>query len=229
MLVGSNQPYLLPYLAYWQLMNRVDYYVISDNMNFIRHGYINRNYILSEGKRSLFTLEVLGVHQDTPINQVDVGRNRKKILRTIASIYQKAPYFKKTFPIMEDIFTNEEKNLAIFLGHSIKKIAHFLEMDTKFIYLSDLQGETPLKAQARTIDICKRLNADHYINAIGGQELYNRDDFAKEEIKLSFLKMDAIEYKQFENDFIPDLSILDVMMFNSKDEIKKMLGNYSLV
>jgi len=229
MTLGSNQPYLFPYIGYWQLMNISDIYVISDSMQYIRKGYINRNNILFEGKRHLFTLEVLGVHTETLINEVTVGRSPLKIIRTIAHAYKKAPYFEEVYPMLEEIFLNDEKNLAKYLANSIEKIAQYLGMDTKFIYLSDLQGETSLRGQDRVIDICKRVNADHYINAIGGQELYDKKDFLQEGIKLNFLKTGDIEYKQFYDEFVPNLSIIDVMMFNSKEEIKEILKEYVLV
>lgn len=229
MTVGSNQPYLFPYIGYWQLMNLADVYVVSDSMQYIKKGYVNRNSILIDGKKHLFTLEALGVHTDTLINEVQVGNNRKKIAKSIYNAYVKAPYFKEVYPMIEEVLFYEEKNLARYLGNSLQKIAAYLEMDTKFIYLSELQGETSLKAQERTIDINKRLNADHYINAIGGQELYSKDDFLNENIKLSFLKTENIEYKQFKNEFVPYLSIIDIMMFNSKEQIQEMLKAYSLV
>lgn len=229
MTLGSNQPYLFPYIGFWQLMNISDIYVISDSMQYMRKGYINRNNILFEGKRHLFTLEVLGVHTETLINEVTVGRSPLKIIRTIAHAYKKAPYFEEVYPMLEEIFLNDEKNLAKYLANSIEKIAQYLDMDTKFIYLSDLQGETSLRGQDRVIDICKRVKADRYINAIGGQELYDKKDFLQEGIKLNFLKTGDIEYKQFYDEFVPNLSIIDVMMFNSKDEIKEILKKYVLV
>ena len=102
-------------------------------------------------------------------------------------------------------------------------------MDTKFIYLSDLQGETSFRGQERTMDICKRVNADHYINSIGGQELYDKNSFSKSGITLNFLSPQTIEYKQFNNEFVPNLSIIDIMMFNSKEEIKGMLKKFVLI
>ena len=84
--------------------------------------------------------------------------------------------------------------------------------------------------QDRTIAICKRMNADYYINAIGGQELYDKKDFFEEGITLNFLKTGDIEYMQFNNGFVPPyLSIIDILMFNSKEEIKKMLTQFTLV
>ncbi len=229
MIVGSNQPYIFPYIGYWQLINLADIYVISDSMQYIKKGYINRNNILLNGQIHRFSLEVLGVHEDTLINGVSVGRNRKKISSTISHAYMKAPYFKDVYPVIKGILLNEEKNLARYIGHSIVEIAKYIEIETKFIYLSDLQGETTLKSQDRTIDICKRANASEYINAIGGQHLYNKEDFLNEGMKLSFLKTDEIVYKQFYNEFIPNLSIVDILMFNSKESVQEMLQNFTLV
>ncbi len=229
MTAGSNQPYLFPYIGYWQLMSLSDVYVISDSMQYIKKGYVNRNNILVDNKRHLITLEVIGAKSKKQINEVEVGSNRKKILNSIFHAYKKAPYFETIFPMIEKILLYEERNLAKFLGNSIETIASYLDIKPKFIYLSELQGDTPLRAQARTIDICKRVNADHYVNAIGGQNLYNKKDFEKEEIRLNFLKTGDIEYKQFGNQFIPNLSIIDIMMFNSREEIKTMLQEYILI
>lgn len=229
MIVGSNQPYLFPYIGYWQLLNIANVFVLSDSMQYIKKGYINRNYILINGKRHRYTLEVLGVHSDTLINEIRVGNNATKILKSIFNAYKKAPYFEEIFPMLEQIFLNKEKNLAKYVGYSIERVARYLEMDTTFIYLNDLQGKTTLRAQDRTIDICKKLNADQYINSIGGQKLYSKEAFKAHGIKLNFIKTELIEYGQFHNEFVPNLSIIDVLMFNSKEEIKEMLQKYVLI
>lgn len=230
MTIGIHQPYFFPYIGYWQLMNIADIYVIADSMQYGKQGYSNRNNILINKNRYLFTLEVFGVHAATHINHVQVGRNSNQIIKSIFHAYKKAPYFEEIYPMLEEILLNDEKNLAKYVGYSIERVAQYLDIDTNIIYLSDLQqGETSLKGQDRVIDICKRLNADRYINAIGGQELYNKVNFLKEEIKLNFLKIGNIEYKQFNNEFVSNLSIIDVMMFNSKKEIKEMLNRYELI
>ena len=227
--MGNHQPYLFPYIGYWQLINLTDIYVIADNVQYIKKGYINRNYILNNRKPHRFTLEVQGVHLGIPINEVRVGNNAKKILKTIFHTYTKAPYFSDVYPMIEEILLNDEKNLARYVGYSIENISDYLDMDTKFIYESDLDVDYSLGAQSGIINICKILNTDQYINAIGGQELYKKEDFEKEGIVLNFLKTEEITYKQFNDEFVPNLSIIDVMMFNSKDEIKNMLEGYKLV
>ncbi len=228
MLVASNQPYLFPYIGYWQLMNLADSFVISDSMQYIKKGYINRNYILLNGERHRFTMEVMGVHGTSLINEVGVGKNARKIESTIKHAYKNAPYFNDVFPIINDLLHFQEKNLARYLGNSMQGIANYLGMKTKFVYLSDLQGDTELKAQNRTIDICKRMQADKYVNAIGGQSLYDKDSFKKEGMELSFLEVADVKYKQFYNEFVPHLSIIDVLMFNSKVQTKQLLEQYTL-
>lgn len=229
MIIGNQQPYLFPYIGYWQLINLVDMYVIADNVQYIKKGYINKNYILLNNKSHRFTLEAHGVHFGKLISEIKVGNNAKKILKTIFHAYTNAPYFSDVYPMLENILLNDEKNLAKYVGYSIKRIADYLNIDTKFINESDLDVDCYLAAQQGIINICKIFDADQYINAIGGQKLYNKERFGKDDIVLNFLKTEEIIYKQFNDEFISNLSIIDVMMFNSKDEIKNMLERYKLV
>ncbi|MCT7650802.1 WbqC family protein [Aliarcobacter butzleri] len=229
MTIAIMQPYLFPYIGYWQLINAVDTFVIYDDVNFIKQGYINRNSILSNGKSQQFTLELIGASSNKLIKEIEIGNNANKILKTIKQNYIKAPYFEIVFPMIEDILNQEEKNLAKFIGYSLQQISNYLILDTKFIYSSEIEKDNSLKAQDKVLEICNILKADKYINAIGGQELYNKEIFKENGIELNFLKIELVEYKQFKNDFVPYLSIIDILMFNSKDEIKNMLVRYELV
>ena len=123
----------------------------------------------------------------------------------------------------------EENNMAKFLEFSIRIICKYLLIDTCILISSEIEKNNTLHRQDRVIEICKRLEADEYINAIGGQSLYNFEDFAAQRIMLKFLKTGEIKYKQFGDSFVPNLSIIDVMMFNSVEEIHKMLENYNLI
>lgn len=230
MTLGNHQPYFFPYLGYWQLMNATDVYVIADNVQYSKKGYTNRNNILMNGNKHLISLEVMGVRLGMHINEVGVGNNAPKILKTLMHTYKKAPYFDEVFPMLESILLNDEKNLAKYLGNSLETVADYLGIETRFIYESDLNVDPSLKLQTDIIPvICKMFNADHFINAIGGQELYTKEGFLEKGLKLNFLQMGEIEYKQFKGEFVPNLSIIDVMMFNTKDEIKEMLSRYTLI
>ena len=229
MTIAIMQPYFFPYIGYWQLLNEVDTFVIFDDVNFIKKGYINRNSILINGEAQHFTLELLGASQNKYIHQIEVGENRYKLLKTIERAYKNAPQYETVLPLLESILNVQEKNLSRFLGDALTHIANFLEIETEFIYSSNINKNTDLKAQDKIIDIAQRLNATKYINAIGGKELYNKDKFKESEIELFFLETELSEYKQFKNDFVPYLSIIDIMMFNSVSEIKKMLNTFKLV
>ena len=229
MKIAVMQPYFFPYIGYWQLINSVDIFIIYDDVNFIKRGYINRNNILINNVKHLFTLALIKSSQNKKINEILIGKNNKKILRTIEQSYLKAPFFHDIFPIIEDIFSNKEKDLSKFLGNSLQIFSKYLDINTKFEYSSMIMNDKSLQAQDRLIEISKILNATDYINAIGGEQLYDKNAFSDAGINLSFIQTELINYKQFNNKFIPNLSIIDVMMFNSKEDIKEMLKKYTLV
>lgn len=223
MKLAIMQPYLFPYIGYWQLINAVDVFVIFDDVSYIKKGYINRNSILLNGQGQRITLELIGASQNKLINEIEIRGNSKKILRTIELSYSKAPYFKEIFPIIEEILNQEEKNLAKFIGYSLEKISNYLKIDTKFLYSSSIKKDNSLKAQNKILDICSKLDAKNYINTIGGVNLYDEDRFKKEGIDLNFLKAKIINYQQFKDEFISHLSIIDVLMFNDIDAVRNML------
>jgi hypothetical protein len=229
MKLGMMQPYFFPYIGYFQLIDTVDVYVIADDLNFIKNGYIKKNNILDNGAPAMISLQLVGASQNRLINEIEVGDNTDKILTGIQRRYAKAPYFKDVFPMLQSILSHKEKNLARFLGYSLIKISGYLGIQTKFVYSSEIEKNNDLKFDARIIDVCKSIGADHYINAIGGKELYSKDDFAEEGIRLNFIDTKEVIYKQFDKEFVPNLSIIDVMMFNSKEEIRKLLQRYELV
>lgn len=229
MTLAIMQPYLFPYIGYWQLINVVDTFVIYDDVNYIKKGYINRNKILLNKKPKQFTVELMGASQNKLINEIEIGNNCIKILKSINQSYVKAPYFKNIFPLIEDIFNQKERNLAKFIGYSLEVISNYLNINTNFIYSSDIEKNNNLKGQDKILDICNKLKAKEYVNAIGGQELYSKDEFISKNIQLNFLKTELIEYEQFQNEFVPYLSIIDIMMFNSISEIKNMLDRYEFI
>lgn len=232
MKLGIMQPYFFPYIGYWQLLNAVDKYVIYDDVNFIKGGWINRNRILMNGEAKMFNVQMQGASPNKLINEVEVSTNeqgQKKLLRSIENNYRKAPYFKDVYSILEEIILSKETNLAKYLEYSIKKVCEYLDIRTEIIISSNIEKDNELKGQDKVIDICKRVGATEYFNAIGGQELYSKKVFKDNNIELRFLNTNDIEYIQFENKFVSNLSIIDVLMFNSKKDIKKILENFELV
>jgi hypothetical protein len=230
MKLGIMQPYFLPYIGYFQLINAVDEYVIYDDVQYIKGGWINRNRQLLNSNDFMFNLILLGSSPNKLINEIVVAENQFKLLKTIELAYKKAPFYFLVFPLLENIINYENRNLAKYIGNSLIQIAAYLNLNTEFIYSSEIKEKNSfLKGQEKVINICSVLNATEYINAIGGQELYDKTEFERHNIKLSFLKTYQIEYKQFKNEFVPNLSILDIIMFNSVEEINAMLNKYELL
>lgn len=232
MKLGIMQPYFIPYIGYWQLMNAVDKYVVYDDVNFIKSGWINRNRILVNGESKYFNIPMVGASSFKLINEVGVNCDIKlveKNLRAIEGAYKKAPYYDSIYPLIKDILSYQCDNIAQFVFNSFKIICDYLNIQTELIVSSTIEKDNELKAQDKVLEICELLGANEYYNAIGGQELYSFEDFEKRGIKLKFLKTDSIEYKQYDNEFQSNLSILDVMMFNSKEEVIEMLNRYTLV
>jgi hypothetical protein len=230
MKVGIMQPYFLPYIGYFQLIKHVEKFVFADDMNFIKGGWINRNNILLGGKPIMIHLQLLGASQNLWIRSIEIAPNSYQLLKTIEVNYRKAPFFKDVFPLIEEIIQYQGRNLARYVGNSLIKISEYLKFDTQFEYEGDnIQSEHVLKSQERLISNCKTFGATKYINAIGGKVLYCKEEFKKNGIELSFLQPRPIEYKQFNHEFVPNLSIVDVLMFNSIEKTNELLMQFDLV
>lgn len=230
--VAIMQPYFLPYIGYFQLVNAVDEFILYDDVSFINKGWINRNNILVGNKANLFTIPLKDASQNKLINEIEIiqdGKWQSKLLKTIEQSYKKAPNFTSFFPILQEIINFPENNISKYIYNSIQKICNYLNINTLIIPSSQVFNNSELKAQSRIIDICKKSNSNHYINPIGGTELYNKVDFEIENIQLNFIKTKPIKYNQFSNEFVPYLSIIDLIMFVNKTEIKLLINEFELV
>lgn len=225
------QPYFFPYLGYWQLLAAVDKYVVYDDVNYIKGGWIARNNILLNGQKHLITLPLENPSSFKKINEIAITGNmkaREKLVRTIQNAYVKAPYYANVMPWVEDLILHSA-TIAELNTQSILKVCDYLGIDTQIIVSSKLDKDNELKGQDKVIHIVKKLGGDAYYNAIGGQELYDKDQFAAEGIQLSFLKAGDISYQQFGNEPVTGLSVIDVLMFNSGEEARRLLSRFELV
>jgi len=226
------QPYFIPYIGYWQLLNAVDQYVIYDDVNFIKGGWINRNRILVNKAPQYFNIPMLGASPNKLINEVGVNQDEKVInknLRIMQAAYGKAPYFNDVFPMIEKMLWCGEAHLASYITLSTRLICDYLNISTKLVISSDIDKNNQLAGQDKVLEICRILGASDYYNAIGGRALYSFEAFKEKGIRLHFLQRNEICYKQFGEQFYPDLSIVDVIMFNPKERVQEMLGEYRLV
>lgn len=232
MILADNQPYFIPYIGYWQLMNAADVYVIADDDQYMKHAWVNRNRILTnKTSETLFSLELVKAPYTEPINQRRIADvyNAEKKLSMIQCSYGKAPFFQAGMELMTNIMMCPERNLAEFLIHSICCIRDYLGITTPMYRESELDLNPEYRCEEGVYEVCQKLGADTYYNAIGGQKLYSKEEFAKRGIQLGFIQTGDIRYRQFGREFIPNLSILDVIMFNSKESIQEMLENYIIV
>lgn len=230
MKIAIMQPYFFPYIGYFQMIKAVDTFVFYDDVNFIKNGWINRNKILINGQASYLTLQLKDASSFKLINQIAFNDNRNRLLKSIIVSYRKAPYFNEVFELVERCFRLDADKVASIAINSIMEVSSYLNLNTAFEVSSEKYADTRgLDRAHRLIEICKRKNANTYINAMGGAELYEKSFFIENNIILAFIKPREISYNQFKNDFVPWLSILDVLMFNSVAEVQMMLDNYDLM
>jgi hypothetical protein len=232
MKLGIMQPYIFPYIGYFQLINAVDKFIIFDDVNYIKKGWINRNRILLNGQEFMITIPLDKASQNKLICEIDLSPDDKwktKLLKTINTAYKKAPQFNIAYPLLESIIDFKNRNLSIFTTNSLEQFCNYLDIKTQIISSSLRYKTTHLKGQNKILEICCTEQATIYINPIGGKEIYQKKAFEEKQIKLVFLKSKQIKYDQFRNEFLPFLSIIDLMMFNTKDQISGYLKEYEYV
>lgn len=231
--LGIMQPYFFPYIGYFQLMKAVDTFIIYDNIEYTKKGWINRNRIWLHDKEIYISLPLKKDSDFLSIVDREISeewnKQKKRIINQIEEAYRKAPYFKEVFPFVIDCLNFNEKNLFLFIENSVRMIATYLNIDTAIIKSSSILGNEEFKGQDKVLKICELQKANTYINAIGGQELYSKEEFKDKGIDLFFIKQKDISYSQFNGNRIPCLSIIDVLMFNNKEEIQILLNQYELI
>jgi hypothetical protein len=229
------QPYIFPYIGYFQLIAAVDRFVFYDDVNFIKKGWINRNNLLVNASSSTFTIPLKKVSQNKLINEIQVDIDDKWLKQFYSTVYfnyKKAPFYDKVIELIEKIIN--ERNKTAFVSdlamQSVINVSEYIGLSTKFEVSSELYSETKgMEKAERLKKICKLNHSDTYINPPGGIELYDKSDFLNSGINLQFIKSQNVTYKQLDGIFVPWLSIIDVLMFNDVDAVKMMLKEYELI
>ncbi len=220
------QPYFLPYIGYFQLIAAVDKFVVYDDVNYIKRGWINRNRILLNGVAHTFTVPVRHASQNTRICDLELSIDelwRSKLLRTLKQAYAKAPCFEQVSPLIDQVISYPTKSLSDYLLHSLRVLVGYLGLETELVNSSSVYRNAELAGQARILDICKQEQADIYVNPMGGVDLYRRDRFSDAGVTLQFLRPRPTSYAQGNGIHVPWLSIVDVLMFNEQAAVKGML------
>jgi len=233
--VAVMQPYIFPYIGYFQLIDAADTFVFYDDVNFIKQGWINRNKVLGTNTPITFTIPLKSISsfkliKDTEINTSLYLKWLKKFLKTLEQTYKKAPYYRSTFELISDILKEDTNNISELSIKRIQVISDYLELGTEFILSSEeFNNSVSLERTERLFHICNDLKAESYINSIGGKALYRKEEFAACNLELKFLKPNLKPYSQFSNTCILGLSIIDVLMFNTKEEVLDLIKGYQLI
>lgn len=219
------QPYFLPFIGYWQLINSCDYFVIYDNIEYTKKGWINRNRFLLNGKCETFSLPLKKASDHLHVDQraLAEGFHMGKLHRKWQAAYRKAPNFDEGMKLIEQATFSPDRNLFNFINYTITSIHQQLGMSSEVIISSSIDIDHSLKSQEKVLAICKALNATDYINPIGGMELYTKDAFWERGIRLHFQKVKPFQYPQFGKEFVPHLSIIDPLMFLGINGTKRLL------
>lgn len=222
------QPYLFPYLGYYQLVAAVDKFVFYDDVNYIKNGWINRNRLLLSGSVNYFTVPLAGASPFQKIHDVKIQNNgiwRRKLLQSMSQSYGKAPCFAAVFDLASSVLERSTDSISDMAKDSVIKVAEYLGLDTEFVETSRLYDNEHLTGTERVLDICQKTQASHYINLPGGRDLYSSDYFDKAGIQLQFIEPELMPYPQSKPPFTPGLSILDVLMWNDIPSVRALLNN----
>ncbi|MDS4016133.1 MAG: WbqC family protein [Candidatus Accumulibacter sp.] len=227
------QPYFLPYIGYYQLIAAVDCFVVYDNIQYTKKGWINRNRILRrDGCTALISLPLKSDSATLEVRQRQLATafQRDRLLNQIREAYHDAPQFARVYPLLEHVVNCSENNLFAYLFHSLTTVCAYLEIATPLLVSSSLPIDHRLHGQDKVLALCRQLAASRYLNPIGGVGLYSRDCFSANGLELKFLQAHPSTYAQRHNDFVPALSIVDVMMFNPLADVRRQLAqDYELL
>jgi hypothetical protein len=227
------QPYAFPYFGYFCLIESSDMIVFYDDVNHIKRGWINRNKILLNNEPYQFNIYLKDASQNKEIREVMLLNDDKKTLstlRTIQQAYSKAPYYKSVFPYIAKVFAESNGNISDFAIDSIKVVYEYLDLPFNYRLSSEISPFTKGEEKSlRLANITKQRGYKNYINVMGGKDLYNKEQFSEMGVNLYFNKPILTQYKQWDDKFHPYLSIIDIMMFCSKEEIIKMIQNFETI
>ena len=223
------QPYFFPYIGYFQLIHAADVFVIYDDVNFMKKGWINRNILKVNGEDKRFTFPIEKVSQNKKIMDLKLAKDElwwTKFSKNLELNFSYSPFYQETMDLYNAIKDFPERNLAAFVGNSIVRICTHLNLSTKIVFASEFNILDSVVGESRIMYICKQLGATTYINAINGQSLYSKPNFAEQSLELKFIKLKKDE---FINSFDPYLSTLQALMEFGKKSYLSKLNCYELI
>lgn len=227
MKLALMQPYLFPYIGYFQLLSQVDRFVFYDDVNFIKNGWINRNRLGLNGEPMYFTVPLNNASPFHKIHDVAItpaGGWRRKLGESIRHAYSRAPHFAVVSGLVQRVFDTDTRHIGQLAKSSVRQVADYLELATDFVDSSTTYGNAGLHGAERVLDICLREHATDYYNVPGGRALYEPATFAEHGIRLHFVDPLPFAYAQSGSGFLPSLSIIDVLMYNEPSRVRELLA-----
>ena len=238
MKVGIMQPYFFPYLGYFQLLKYVDLWVVFDDTQYVNKGWVNRNKILhpDEIKQwQYITIPLANKHRISKIKDLRMNEQQKwksNILGKLSHYKRKAPFYDDTIELMEACFEYKSNMLTDFLTNSLRIVSKKLHIETPIILQNELHNlpENVDHPGQWALKISEILQAKTYVNPIGGKEIFKPQEFMNKKINLSFIEPQLKSYSQRNQNFVSSLSIIDLLMWRSRDSIIESINNdYSIL
>lgn len=231
------QPYFFPYLGYFSLIQYSDYFILSDNVQYIDKGWINRNRILKQNQGFMYINIPLIKHKhDTVIHSIKIDNTinwQSLILKNLQHYKKKAPYYSQTIDVVKQTLDAEVKSITKLNERGLQNVCNYIGLEFKHGIYSELnlKTQTVSAPDEWALMAAIELGFDEYVNPPRGIEIYDKNKFQENGIKLTFLKNNLPFYiqRRGRENFINGLSIIDVMMFNPKEKIKEMLNDYTLL
>jgi hypothetical protein len=225
--IAIMQPYFLPYLGYWKLMNEVDTFVVYRDIKFSKGGWINRNQLMLDGKVEWFTIPLNKANDAAMISDRQISsswpKSRESLLRRIDLNYKRSEFFEEIRPWMLRIFRHDATSLSEFLKFSILETHGLLALNSTVIEENEVGSFASLKGQERVLAICEALKASHYLNPQGGKTLYSSDAFLSQGVQLAFQEPVSILGVPLDEGVAP-LSILDTLANLGLSETRRILS-----
>lgn len=235
MKVAIMQPYFMPYIGYFSLIEHADKFILFDVVQFIRHGWIERNRILKPSEGWQYIKVPLEKHsRDMTIKEIRINNHidwKVQILRQLEHYKKRAPFYTDVCTLLQDCFDTQESSIVELNARLLSKTCEYIGIEFNYDIFSEMDiriGEVT-HAGEWALRISEALQAAEYINPIGGVEIFDKKQFEKANIGLKFIKANLREYNQKRDAFESGLSIIDVMMYNSKEEIQKMVKEYEIL
>lgn len=237
MKIAIMQPYFFPYLGYFSLIKNTDEFILFDTVQFIRHGWIERNRVLAQNEGWIYIKVPLIKNRgrETLIKDIQVNNSqvwKSKILAQLTHYKKKAPYYQEVIALLNETFKYEIDDIVNLNKICLEKTCLYLGFEPKIEVFSEmnLEIEEVKEPDEWALNICNALgDVNEYWNPPGGESFFDASKYKQSNIKLKFQHVELEKYNQKRNEFEKGLSILDVMMFNSPEEILVMLDNYKLV